>query len=59
MLMFVTISHDGDRETAVADTVQALVASSGVPLAAVDLTSGQFLAVNPALADALGATVAR
>jgi DNA-binding CsgD family transcriptional regulator/PAS domain-containing protein len=48
MLVFMTISDD---------TVQALVASSGVPLAAVDLPSGRVLAVNPALADALGATV--
>jgi len=37
MLMVMTTSHDGDRESAVPDTVQALVASSGVPLAAVDL----------------------
>ena len=36
------------------DTVTTLVASSGVPLAAVDLPSGRFLAVNPAMADALG-----
>lgn len=48
MLVFMTISDD---------TVKALVASSGVPLAAVDLPSGRVLAVNPALADALGATV--
>jgi DNA-binding CsgD family transcriptional regulator len=39
------------------ETVQALVGSSDVPLAAVDLPSGRFLAVNPALADALGSTV--
>jgi len=58
MLIFVTTSHDSDRKSTVPDTVRALVASSGVPLAAVDLTSGRFLAVNPALADALGATVA-
>ena len=48
MLVCMTISDD---------TVKALVASSGVPLAAVDLPSGRVLAVNPALADALGATV--
>jgi DNA-binding CsgD family transcriptional regulator len=48
MLVFMTISDD---------TIKALVASSGVPLAAVDLPSGRVLAVNPALADALGATV--
>jgi PAS domain S-box-containing protein len=57
MLMVMTTSHDGDRESTVPDTVQTLVASSGVPLAAVDLPSGRFLAVNPALADVLGATV--
>jgi DNA-binding CsgD family transcriptional regulator len=50
MLMVMTISHDGD--------LQALVASSGVPLAAVDLPSGRFLAVNPAMAGALGSAVA-
>jgi DNA-binding CsgD family transcriptional regulator len=33
------------------------VKSSEVPLAAVDLPSGRLLAVNPALADALGSTV--
>jgi DNA-binding CsgD family transcriptional regulator len=49
MLVFMTISDD---------TAKALVASSGVPLAAVDLPSGRVLAVNPALADALGASVA-
>jgi PAS domain S-box-containing protein len=48
MLMFMTTSQD---------TVEALVASSGVPLAAVDLPSGRFLAVNPAMADTLGSTV--
>ena len=49
MLMVMTISQDA---------VEALVASSRVPLAAVDLPSGRLLAVNPALADALGSTVA-
>jgi PAS domain S-box-containing protein len=39
------------------DAVQALVESSAIPLAAVDLPSGRFLAVNPALADAVGSTV--
>ena len=48
MLKFMTTSQD---------TVTTLVASSGVPLAAVDLPSGRFLAVNPAMADALGSTV--
>jgi DNA-binding CsgD family transcriptional regulator len=39
------------------DTIGALVRSSDVPLAAVDLPSGRFLAVNPAMADAVGSTV--
>ena len=39
------------------DAVKALVGSSDVPLAAMDLPSGRFLAVNPALASALGSTV--
>jgi DNA-binding CsgD family transcriptional regulator len=39
------------------DPVAALVGESDVPLAAVDLPSGRFLAVNPALASALGSTV--
>jgi len=38
------------------DTIQALVGSSDVPLAAVDLPSGRFLAVNPSLASAVGST---
>lgn len=50
MLMVMTVSNDA---------VQALVASSGVPLAAVDLPSGRFLAVNQAMADALGSTVGK
>ena len=37
--------------------VEALVQASGVPLAAVELPSGRFLAVNPPLASALGSTV--
>ena len=49
MLMTMTTGHD--------EAVQALVASSDVPLAAVDLPSGRFLAVNAALAGALGSTV--
>ena len=40
----------------VPDTIQALVGSSDVPLAAVDLPSGRFLAVNPSLASAVGAS---
>jgi DNA-binding CsgD family transcriptional regulator len=39
------------------DAINALVNSSDVPLAAVDLPSGRFLAVNQAMADALGLTV--
>ena len=38
------------------DSIQALVGSSDVPLAAVDLPSGRFLAVNPSLASAVGAS---
>lgn len=71
MLMFMTISHDGALESTAPDSsrrapgtlarspgaVRALVRSSDVPLAAVDLPSGRFLAVNPALASALGSTV--
>jgi PAS domain S-box-containing protein len=48
MLVFMTPSHD---------TVESLVASSDVPLAAVDLPSGRFLAVNPAMAGSLGSAV--
>jgi PAS domain-containing protein len=71
MLMVMTLSHDGAPEPAVPDsashapgtqarspdTVEALVGSSDVPLAAVDLPSGRVLAVNPPLASALGSTV--
>jgi DNA-binding CsgD family transcriptional regulator len=39
------------------DAVEALVKSSDVPLAAVDLPSGRLLAVNPSLASAVGSTV--
>jgi PAS domain S-box-containing protein len=70
MLMFMTTSHDGALEsTAPAssgpvpgiparspDAIMALVKSSDVPLAAVDLPAGRFLAVNPALASAVGST---
>ena len=38
------------------DSIQALVGSSDVPLAAVDLPSGRFLAVNPPLASAVGSS---
>src|ERR1700741_4462907 len=39
------------------DTIEALVGSSDVPLAAVDLPSGRLLAVNPSLAGMVGSTV--
>jgi DNA-binding CsgD family transcriptional regulator len=68
MLMFMTTSADGAPEPTAPDssrqvpttaarfqdTVRALVGSSNVPLAAVDLPSGRVLAVNPMLADVLG-----
>ena len=71
MLRRMTTSHDGAPEPAAPgrrrpgppaaagfqDTVSALVRSSDVPLAAVALPSGQLLAVNPMLAELLGATV--
>lgn len=37
--------------------LEALVQASAAPLAAVELPSGRFLAVNPPLAEALGSTV--
>jgi DNA-binding CsgD family transcriptional regulator len=68
--VFVTISNDGALPSATPDgrrrapgaagspdTVGALVGSSDVPLAAIDLPSGRVLAVNPPLASALGSTV--
>jgi len=57
MLMSMSTNYAGDsvRPTGALET---LVGSTEVPLAAVDLPSGQFLAVNPPLAKALGATVA-
>jgi DNA-binding CsgD family transcriptional regulator/PAS domain-containing protein len=70
MLMSMTIGHDGAPESATPDrsaalgtavrspgTVKALVGASQVPLAALDLPSGRLLAVNSALADALGSAV--
>jgi DNA-binding CsgD family transcriptional regulator len=51
------ISDDGAPESITPDRVNALVGSSEVPLAAVDLPSGRLLAVNPGLAGALGSTV--
>jgi len=42
-----------------AEALDALVESSGVPLAAVDLSSGQILAVNEPLAAVLGSTSGR
>jgi DNA-binding CsgD family transcriptional regulator len=70
MFMIMTISNDGAPESASPDSsrrasatparspdsVEALVGSSDVPLAAVDLPSGRLLAVNPAMADAVGST---
>ena len=63
------LSHDGAPESTVPDstshapgtqarspdTVEALVGSSDVPLAAVGLPSGRVLAVNPTLASAYAA----
>jgi PAS domain-containing protein len=71
MLTFMTTSREHAPESGAADdsrialgiparspdTIGALVRSSDVPLAAVDLPSGRFLAVNPAMADAVGSTV--
>lgn len=71
MLMFMTISPDGAFKSTTPgsshlvpgalatspDAVKALVGSSDVPLAAVDLPSGRFMAVNPAMASALSCTV--
>jgi DNA-binding CsgD family transcriptional regulator len=67
MLIFMTSRRDGAPEPTAPDSgrqapgapdpVEALVGSSSVPLAAVDLPSGRFLAVNPALASAVGSTV--
>jgi DNA-binding CsgD family transcriptional regulator len=71
MLMFMTGSREHARESSARDdsrrmlgipvrspdTIEALVGPSDVPLAAVDLPSGRFLAVNPAMADAVGSTV--
>jgi DNA-binding CsgD family transcriptional regulator len=71
MLMTMTIGQDGDPGSAAFDRsaalvgtpvrspgpVRALVGSSEVPLAVLDLPSGRLLAVNPALADALGSAV--
>jgi hypothetical protein len=51
------ISDDGAPESITPDRVNALVGSSEVPLAAVDLPSGRLLAVNPGLAGPLGSTV--
>ena len=71
MLVFMTTSRERARESSdlddgrrmleiparSPDAMEALVGSSDVPLAAVDLPSGRFLAVNPAMADAVGSTV--
>jgi DNA-binding CsgD family transcriptional regulator len=69
--MFMTTSHNDARKSSAPDGVhpaagaparspdaaEALVGSSDVPLAAMDLPSGRFLAVNPPLASAVGSTV--
>jgi DNA-binding CsgD family transcriptional regulator len=69
--MTMTTSHAGAPESGASDSspaasgtparspdaVKALVGSAEVPLAAVDLPSGRLLAVNPALASAVGSTV--
>jgi DNA-binding CsgD family transcriptional regulator len=71
MLMLMTSGgHDDDPESATfdgggvlgtpvrsPDAVRALVGSSEVPLAVLDLPSGRLLAVNPALAGTLGSAV--
>lgn len=70
MMILMSSSHDGAAESPAEadlpapgtaapspDSVKALVGSSNVPLAAVDVPSGRFLAVNLALADVLGSTV--
>ena len=71
MLVFMTTSRERARESSdlddgrrmleiparSPDAMEALVGSSDVPLAAVDLPSGRFLAVNPAMAGAVGSTV--
>ena len=56
MLMSMSTNHTGDSAGS-AGTIETLVGSSEVPLAAVHLPSGQFLAVNPPLAKALGTTI--
>lgn len=48
--------NDAGDSVPSADALGALVESSGVPVAAVDLSSGRFLAVNEPLAVALGST---
>jgi DNA-binding NarL/FixJ family response regulator len=55
-------NSDGSRDARAAPasssaSLAALVGSSKIPLAAVDLPSGRFLAVNPALATALGSPI--
>jgi DNA-binding CsgD family transcriptional regulator len=71
MLMFMTTSHNRALKSSAPDgghlapgapatshdAVEAFVRSSEVPLAAVNLPSGRFLAVNPPLASAVGSTV--
>jgi DNA-binding CsgD family transcriptional regulator len=52
-----TSSPDAALEPTAPDTITALVESSDVPLAALDLPSGRFLAVNAAMTTALGSAV--
>jgi len=49
-------NHTGDSAGSTG-ALETLVGSSEVPLAAVELPSGRFLAVNPPLAKALGSTI--
>ena len=61
MLMFMTTNREGvlvsgDPARSLG-SLEALVRSSDVPLAAVELPSGWLLAVNPSLASVVGSTV--
>ena len=61
MLMFMTTNREGvlvsgDPARSLG-SLEALVGSSDVPLAAVELPSGRLLAVNPSLASVVGSTV--
>ena len=56
MLMSMSTNYTGDAAGSTG-AIETLVGSSEVPLAAVDLPSGRFLAVNLPLAKALGSTI--